>query len=972
MKLRSLLPLILIASCSDDQVIPNVAEAPTLAKGELCDKTNRPELKLTFDPPNVVVGPGQTRNVKLTVEPDLCDPTSARISTANAAIAAAPSDPNFDLRHATYDFVVTGGGLGETSIHAEMTGKDANDKDYVSSIELPVEVRDAAAPTCAASDLAEGTLAAGSTSLAGKGALAKAVVSSNPNAFARTDEFSLPSFPVSVGCGTDLVSRFASAKLRKLGPAVSFVSKPPVSMGHSLRREVDVSIPVNPAVFPTAARLRHLVVLYTGAKVKDPRPVSVSSPRIEKDGDQWVLRFSTPWFGTYQAAVEEGAGSTTHKRHLTHRAVIGISMGGGGTATFGMRHHDKFDVMGPLGGPSDFTYLLWYIEKYALGGFCPAGQTCATTAPNRYAIDDPYAHTMDFEHWFYEKGSGNGGGFPRSEYLQLIDDLSLAMGSANGQNADPLLPHMVPGPKSTDPWITGGRTDGKNCSFTVDPIKDDPNQDAQRKQQDDCATYRCDPAHQWRAETGFYDDEYNPDGQLPVQTFCDGKQGGDSPYVDSWAQGDGNDKPVNLSLFVDRNKNGVRDPGEPILRSGHEAYEDCGADGLCDAQEPGYDAETNADPNQDDYDPVINPTGLEGNHRYDQGEKFSDFGLDGVPNTASIHVAGDPGENDGKYTESKGLTNFYAVDPHSIVNRRSKDIPGGELTDAALSRLDVLFDGGVRDLFNLGVVSSHLAAQIGGRRGANGLSIRPTFTYNGFSALPGEPADENQFNPTLIRWADVAAIPNVRYGNIDATKDQIGLGDGQHVGSVPQLLARLETSFFYVAKAWPDADRTLTEEARDNPYTGAPECEISGRCEHMFTGSAARTNARVGPVAVSLPPGYALQANVDRNVRYPVLYVLHGYGQDPRDLEAVAIFTNNFMNVAQRSYATRLAKFIIVYVDGRCRVDSQNRPECTRGTFYLDSIRPDGPKSDAWFDEVTDFIDKQYRTMPASDVDVTD
>ena len=49
--------------------------------------------------------------------------------------------------------------------------------------------------------------------------------------------------------------------------------------------------------------------------------------------------------------------------------VIGISMGGGGTASFGMRHHNLFDVMAPLGGPVDWTWLLSYIEEQNLGGF---------------------------------------------------------------------------------------------------------------------------------------------------------------------------------------------------------------------------------------------------------------------------------------------------------------------------------------------------------------------------------------------------------------------------------------------------------------------------------------------------------------------------------------------------------------------------------------------------------------------------
>jgi hypothetical protein len=107
-------------------------------------------------------------------------------------------------------------------------------------------------------------------------------------------------------------------------------------------------------------------------------------------------------------------------------------------------------------------------------------------------------------------------------------------------------------------------------------------------------------------------------------------------------------------------------------------------------------------------------------------------------------------------------------------------------------------------------------------------------------------------------------------------------------------------------------------------------------------------------------------------VRYPVLYVLHGYGQDPRDLEAVAAIMNNYMNDPQRSYQTRLPKMIIVYVDGRCRIRPDGKPECIRGTFYMNSARPDGAKLDDWFDEVTDYVDQNYRTMAPTEVDAAD
>jgi len=53
-------------------------------------------------------------------------------------------------------------------------------------------------------------------------------------------------------------------------------------------------------------------------------------------------------------------------------------------------------------------------------------------------------------------------------------------------------------------------------------------------------------------------------------------------------------------------------------------------------------------------------------------------------------------------------------------------------------------------------------------------------------------------------------------------------------------------------------------------------------------------------------------------------------------------------------------------------VRPDGKPECIRGTFYMDSTRPDGAKMDAWFDEVVRFVDKTYRTKPASDVDVVE
>lgn len=957
------LAILAAVSCSDDPVAPTGEPATLLEPGEICDADNRPDLKLTFDPPTVVVAAGAVRPVRLVIEPDACDPAKATFESANAAVAEAPPGASFDLRHATYDFQVRGGVIGRTTITASMPTKDVNGKEFVLRADLAVDVRDAAPPTCSLGDspIAEAQVGGSSTQLHGNGRLDKAVLSVPGQAFATSDEFSLPAFPASVRCAD---ADLNDASLVKLGPAVTFGARAPLSMAKPLRREVDFAIPVNPAAFPPAARLRHLVVLYQGPKAKKPRPVTVANPRIEADGSDYVLKFSSPWFGTYQAVVAKDAGSKMRKRRLTHRAVIGISMGGGGAATFGIRHHDKVDVIGALGGPVDNAWLLYYIEQFALGGFCPAGQTCPKTAPNLYPIDSPLAHTMDYDHWFFEKGEGNGGSWGRDSYIQAFEDLAIANANPNGWNADPNLLHLAMGPKATDPWVRG--PDGIDCSIPIEPIKDDPNNAKQREREDACKAWRCKPENIYKAETNYFDDEYNPDGTLPVISFCDGKSAGEGSYALSYG-GPGN-KPINLALAVDLNKNGVRDEGEPIIRSGHEPYDDCGTDGLCNEQEPGYDAELNPDPNQDDYDYTINPTGTEGNHVYDVGEAFRDVGLDGVPDTKDKHVAGDPGEGDGKYTQSPGFDAFYKNDPHQMIAGRSTSIPGGPLTDDALRRLDILTDGGVRDLFNFGVLASHLTGQINARH------LRSTAFYNGFDMLPGQtPGAPNDFTAHLLRWADIADMPSIRYGDLDATPDQKERGDGKHVGTGPQILSRLQAAFFYVGKAWPDADRRVSIESREKPAATSInelgiDCEVIGKCATTFTGPKTK---RTGPISVTLPPGYAHEDNVRRGVRYPVVYVLHGYGQTPSELEALAIFSNNFMNLANRSSATRLGKFITVYVDGRCR-EQDGRPECIRGTFYLDSARPNGAVVDSWFEELLDYIDKNYRTLPPTEVDVPD
>jgi hypothetical protein len=970
------------------------SSSTTLYPGEVCDPTTAPTVLVHFDPLSVVLAPGQSRPVRLVVDPDLCDPVTAGFSVADGTVATTPDSAALDLRHPTFDFMVTAGAAGSTSLTVSV--QRATDTSPFTGT-LPIEVRpDASPPSCNAGDQGAGMLSGSTTTLSGTGSVADASLSVPPGAFTRTDELAIPAFGATVGCGNDLTGA-APGGLLKLGPAVTFTPQDGTWLTHSLKRELGFDIPINPAVMPTGARMRHVVVLYSGPMAKKPRTITIANPTFTKLSDgNWVLHFESPWFGTYQAAVSPTAATLSIQRHLTHRAVLGISMGGGGSATFGMAHHDQFDMLGPLGGPSDLTWITWYFEQFKFGGFCPVSNPgCPQYAPNLYPLNETFAHTEDFDHWFFQPGGGTGGSFTRGGWTQILEDFLIMGGDPNGQNADPTIPFMVVGPKSTDPFVMG-TVPNTNCSITIDPVS--PSQDdtaaqqateattetQQQMTQTACLASRCDPANTWVAKTGFYDGSYNPDGKLPVISFCDGGQNGTTPYVDSWAPVTaGNGTPSNFTLAVDLNGNGIRDLGEPVIRQGEEPYEDTGTDGVADAQEPGYDPIANPDPNQDDYDFQLNPNGTENDHTYELGEPFQDVGLDGVPNTPQQSNGGyDLGEGDGKFTLSAGAQRLFQNDPHSILHGRSTPA-SGPVDATALARMNLWADGGVRDMANFGAVANHFIGAVSSVSNPDGTQVKSSAFYNNFENLPGaDPTQPNQFLAVNVLWADVAHAVHLRYGYVDATDQMIANGDGQHVGTGSQILYRLVTGFYSAARAWTDVDKTLADSLVSDPtdpsFNGetttvnelGTACELLGHCEKYFTGP---TTQRVGPIAVTLPPGYALEANRLRDERYPVLFVLHGYGQDPRDLEATAAITDNYMNDAQRSASTRLAKMIVVYVDGRCRIDPvSNLPECIRGTFYLNSNRSVNghpmAQLDDWFQEVMKDVDANYRTMGPSDV----
>lgn len=954
-------------ACSSDgddaspEPAPPSSDDGAVATADVCDPQNDAPLALSFDPPVVFVAPGHARPARVLVDPDVCAPMKLSFSVDGDPVVDAPPEAVLD-HHAEQAVSIAGRRAGRAKV--VVTARRDSDG-ATARAELAVEVRDPTVPKCQPGANATGTLSKSTPSVAGTGDLAAASVAAPAAAFARTDELALADTPVALACEADLGPG-------AIGPAVTF-SGPPDAMRDPLRRELAFTIPIEPAAIPDAARLRHLRVFYKGPRAKKPRSVAVTSPRIVPAGAGWALAFESPWLGTYQAAFDADAGTKKTSRRLTHRAILGISMGAGGAASFGLRHHELFDTIAMLGGPLDWSWLLWFVDRHALGGFCAkADATCQKTPPNLRPIAEPFVHTMDYDHLWSEDGAG-GGGVSRREYLSMLTDLALVRGNPNGQNASAALSFFAAGPKPGDPWVVGAPLPGEpDCSITVRPIPKSPDEAQQKEREARCEASRCDPSHRYVVESGYFDDEFNPDGAERVISFCDGVSppGAKSPYGASWAPpGPGAGMPVSFALAVDLNKNGVRDEGEPIIRAGHEPFDDTGVDGVPDALEPGYDAATNPDPVQDDYDPQINPTGTEGDHRWQAGEPYRDVGLDGVADTKTRSAVGDVGEGDGAYTEAAGLAAFRAIDPSSLLRGLTKDARGGAPSDADLARLRIWTDGGVRDFLNFGRVADHFQGAYATRLGDAARGA--TFVSN-FERLPGhEGAPLSKFDGAYTLWSDVPRVAGVRYGDVDATPQMIADGDGQHVGSGSQILARLGAAFHFVGQGWPDADRAQTETSASRPAqtTTGPlglDCEVAGSCATDFTGPK---SGRTAPVTIVLPPGYAHEANQGK--RYPVLYVMHGYGQEQSDVTALAILTLISMNDGRRSYLHRLPKFIVVYVDGRCRAPN-GRPECIAGTFFLDSPRDGGPRVETWTEELVDWMDRSFRTMPPSDVETSD
>jgi hypothetical protein len=745
---------------------------------------------------------------------------------------------------------------------------------------------------------------------------------------------------ISLACGDD-----------DIVPEGMIALSPPFIIGAPVAefpRRFEVAMPFELDSLPEGAGPQSLRVFFRpqGA-TRTALPVVLNMQENLRRG---TIRFESNLRGTFQVGVDERAGQT-YDRRWAFRAITGISMGASGASMIGTRNSERFDLIGPLGGPTDWGYLAHYIREGGMGGFGPAPDFGS----------DPMVPTQELEHaqaydnWWFPAGEGTGGSFNRSDYAQIFLDLMLSFGNIVTYND--LSPYAAPGLPLTELGLPAS----VRCDFT-----------------DGCGTN----SGVYRIATGYYDDEFNPDGSRPVITFCDGRGSSDRSVPFDRAcdlNGDNvpdetnegaydapcaQDRPMDISFAVDLNDNGLRDPGEPIIRNFYEPFEDLGADGLADADEPGYDAVANPDPAFDNYDYAINPGGTEGNWFYDEGEPWEDLGLDGVADTPQLDEGGyDYGEGNGTYDFNPNLADLlFNRNPRHLINSASPE---------ELERLNFFLDAGARDLFNFGVGGNQLMGALAGQ----GQNVR---VYDGFYSLQDLlPEDADDYSFADVNYATLGENVFLRYGSIDASPLEICLGDGKHVGSFIQVANRLLTMLGYMTNRFPDPElsvisapypqangtyfapsassggvqrysiafppgleTTQCSDKIDNDNDGLndgedPDCTHAlvlsesgdttiNRCNDGVDNDADGrrddddADCASGDGSSEWPVGHPM-----RDAEFPVVFILHGYGQTPDDLQVSAVPFAGFM--AQGIWP----KAILVFPDGFCGRDEVT--ECNDG-----------------------------------------
>lgn len=649
-----------------------------------------------------------------------------------------------------------------------------------------------------------------------------------------------------------------------------------------------------------------------------------------------------PNFGTVEglaacdtATVEQNPG----KRCFTSRAVAGVSMGGGTAGRIGFRHPELWDVVGIMGTPfADNEFFFRMLKDNHMAGFCDLA-TLEQLVADGVDLDDETnpavfcgVHDVfpieggdqadpgyfpavegttcsmfrsDFNHWYRGPNAGRGGSFSRNGLIDIMHDLVAAFGNPFYANGDDFyFPPGVPPEWHVRPLLDGQEVHDALCAAPI-------------------------------SIEGVFSREHNPEGTYPVVTFCDGNTtDGDDPTAGDYKPDErSRPKAVEFLLAVDINRNGRRDYGEPVILNNEERFRDCGVDNACDG-----DAGDDAD---DNWDPMTNPAGTEGNFRVDDGEDFDDDGVDGVPGTADF------GEQNGVWDRTPALQRMVDDSPKNLLAR---------LPESQTARFDVWMDAGVRDFLNTAQTSNTLFAELKDR-------LPTAAVYNDFASMPLDPkytdgGDLYKYYMSDYSRAAMGQVAYLRYGSTEyCPSSDDNEGEGNHVGA-GDVVSRIFTLFSFLSERMP-------AQGRDESFGGnitdlAPNRDLN---DFAFLSSyRSETLSRDVEYGILLPPDYFVEPDAE----YPVLYFFHGQGMTAEGLVPLGLALIGPMKESVRSDRvaagkTDLQRAIIIWVDGECHDD-----QCFTGNFYTDfkGAPRDDRRFETAFYELARHVESTYRTLP--------
>ncbi|NOZ09348.1 MAG: hypothetical protein GXO91_10840 [FCB group bacterium] len=156
----------------------------------------------------------------------------------------------------------------------------------------------------------------------------------------------------------------------------------------------------------------------------------------------------------------------------------------------------------------------------------------------------------------------------------------------------------------------------------------------------------------WSSEEEGYDPDTNPDPAGDDYNVDPAQDNWRDCGADGLCEGD-----ETYPGADDGEGDGEWNPGEGTESNGRfdlvseiesEIFQDTGTDGLFDTEEPGYDPDTNPDPENDNWSPE-NSNGTEGDGVWEAGEPFLDAGLDGLWSWEEAGYNPDGTENNGAY-----------------------------------------------------------------------------------------------------------------------------------------------------------------------------------------------------------------------------------------------------------------------------------------------------------------------------------